>query len=94
MRYRALEEACCTGLLAGVADARRHIPTITARSTIIAMVLVQPAFTVAEFAARANVSESLVRRAIARGDIPSFKVGGARRIPARFLAELQSCEVG
>jgi excisionase family DNA binding protein len=54
---------------------------------------VSSALTVREFAARANVSESLVRRAIADGSIPSFKLGGARRIPARFLVELQSCEV-
>jgi excisionase family DNA binding protein len=52
---------------------------------------ISPALTVAEFAAMNNVSQSLVRRGIADGSIPSFKVGGARRIPARFLDELQRC---
>jgi excisionase family DNA binding protein len=54
---------------------------------------VSRAYTVAEFAAATHVSESLVRRGIADGTIPSFKIGGARRIPARFLAELQKCGV-
>jgi excisionase family DNA binding protein len=54
---------------------------------------VSRALTVAEFAAAINVSESLVRRAIADGSVPSFKVGGARRIPARYLEQLQSCGV-
>ncbi len=49
------------------------------------------ALTVAEFAAVNNVSKSLVRRGIADGTIPSFKVGGAPRIPARYLEKLQSC---
>jgi excisionase family DNA binding protein len=48
--------------------------------------------TIREFAEINGVSESLVRRGVGDGSIPSYKVGGARRIPADFLARLQRCE--
>jgi excisionase family DNA binding protein len=45
-----------------------------------------------EFAYLNSVSESMVRRRVATGDIPSYKVGKARRIPAIFVERLQQCK--
>jgi excisionase family DNA binding protein len=47
-----------------------------------------------EFAALNRVSVSTVNRAIARGEIPCYSVGSVRRIPSRFVEELQRCGVG
>jgi hypothetical protein len=41
------------------------------------------------FAELVGLSESATRAAVSRGDIPSFKVAGARRIPASYLEQLQ-----
>jgi hypothetical protein len=41
------------------------------------------------FAELVGLSESATRAAVSRGAIPSFKVSGARRIPASYLEQLQ-----
>lgn len=41
------------------------------------------------FADAVGLSESATRAGVSRGVIPSFKVGGARRIPASYLEQLQ-----
>jgi excisionase family DNA binding protein len=44
--------------------------------------------TVAELGAALSLSETTIRRLCASEKIPSFKVGGSVRIPARFIADL------
>lgn len=47
--------------------------------------------TVREVAESQGLTESATRRSVNQGLIPSYKVGGARRIPASYLEELQRC---
>ena len=42
-----------------------------------------------EFAEINGVSQSAVRRGVDAGSIPSYKIGGARRIPLSYLEQLQ-----
>ncbi len=47
--------------------------------------------TINEFTALNPVSRSMVERGIARGEIPSYKIGKSRRIPRWYAEELQRC---
>ena len=46
--------------------------------------------TIDEFAHAVNKSPKTVRIAVSAGTIPSYKVGGSRRIPATYLDELRA----
>jgi excisionase family DNA binding protein len=48
--------------------------------------------TTREFATINEVSLVAARRLVYQGKIPSYKVGGSRRIPASYLEDLQRCE--
>ena len=52
------------------------------------MEIEQEAFSAAEVAAKLGVSDMTVRRWIRSGQLPSFKVGSARRVPRTALDEL------
>jgi hypothetical protein len=42
-----------------------------------------------EFAKSQGMAEASIRRRVGTGEIPSYKVGGARRIPLSYLEQLQ-----
>ncbi|OBA63186.1 hypothetical protein A5647_04960 [Mycobacterium sp. 1100029.7] len=46
---------------------------------------VRPDYTPNEYARRFNISPATVRTKISRGQIPSYRVGGSRRIPASYV---------
>jgi excisionase family DNA binding protein len=48
--------------------------------------------TVREFAHSQKLHETTVRRGIGTGEIPSYKIGSARRIPLSYLEQLQRCD--
>lgn len=45
-------------------------------------------YTCEEYARRFNLAPSTVRSKVSRGDIPSYRVGGARRIPAEYVVSI------
>lgn len=45
----------------------------------------RPDYTCNGFAQKFNLSPTTVRGRVSRGEIPSYKVGGARRIPAEYV---------
>jgi excisionase family DNA binding protein len=47
------------------------------------------ALSIREFAEINGVSQSVVRRKVGDGSIPSYKIGGVRRIPVSYLEQLQ-----
>ena len=49
----------------------------------------QSDYTVEEYARLFNLAQTTVRNKISLGQIPSYKVGGARRIPAEHVASLR-----
>ncbi len=48
----------------------------------------QSDYTCDEYARRFNLSPTTVRNKVSRGEIPSYKIGGARRIPAEYVASI------
>lgn len=46
-------------------------------------------YTIPEYAKRFNYALSTVRTKVSRGEIPSYKVGGARRIPAEYVESIR-----
>lgn len=48
----------------------------------------QSDYTCDEYAQRFNLAPSTVRTKVSRGEVPSYKVGGARRIPAEYVASI------
>jgi excisionase family DNA binding protein len=53
----------------------------------------EPAWSVPQFAHWGGVHPSTVHRQVARGEIPTIKVGKRRRIPARVARALLGLEV-
>jgi excisionase family DNA binding protein len=49
-------------------------------------------YTVAEFAEKFNLAESTVRYKISAKTIPSYLVGGARRIPADYVEQVSTAD--
>jgi excisionase family DNA binding protein len=47
-------------------------------------------YTCDEFAKQFNKSPTTVRGQVSRGQIPSYKVGGSRRIPAAYVESLRA----
>lgn len=74
-------------VLAGVAEAITRLAELHDELEAIAA---RPALSVSETASLLSVSTDTVLRRIAAGQLPSFKVGGARRIPYSAVEALMS----
>jgi hypothetical protein len=48
--------------------------------------------TIREFAKSQSMAEASIRRRVGTGEIPSYKIGSARRIPLSYLEQLQRCD--
>ena len=73
--------------LHGVGDALERLADL---HDYLEAVTAQPALSVIEAARLLSVSTDTVSRRIAAGDLPSFTVGGARRIPYSAVESLMS----